>query len=75
MTGEYFSTVVATYSDTGIVYRSVKIYSVSRPHDVWVPEYNEQNRAATVSSSVRSMLEAIQVLWKMNMPAEFVSCK
>ena len=53
--------------------RSVKIYSVSRPQDVWVPEYHEQSRSATVASSVRSMLEATQVLWKMNMPAEFVS--
>ena len=51
----------------------MKIYSVSRPQDVWVPDYHEQTRLATVSSSVRSMLEAIQVLWRMNMPAEFVS--
>jgi len=48
--------------------------SVSRPADVWVQDYCEQSRAAKVASSVRSMLEATQVLWKMNMSAEFVSC-
>lgn len=73
MTGESYSGVVCMIYRYPTVDRSVKIYSVSRPQDVWVPNYNEQSRPATISSSVRSMLEAIQVLWKMNMPAEFVS--
>ena len=56
------------------VNRSVKIYSMSRPQDMWVPKYHKQSRSATVSSSVHSMLEAMQMLWeKMNMPAGFVS--
>ncbi|XP_065911653.1 folliculin-interacting protein 2-like isoform X2 [Dysidea avara] len=50
---------------------NVKIVSVSRPADVWVQDYSEQSRTAKMASSVHSMLEATQVLWKMNMSAEF----
>lgn len=46
---------------------------MSRPLDVWVQDYREQHRTAKMAYSVRSMLEATQVLWKMNMSAEFVS--
>ena len=56
------------------VNRSVKIYSVSRPQDMLVPEYHEQSRSATVSSSVHSTLQAMQMLWeRINTPAVFVS--